>query len=343
MLASSSLSSMSCYSHNPFQALQDMFALKIKEVDNFLSESIYASVKELPLISQHIIQSGGKRIRPLLTLASASLCGYSGKDDVTLAACVELLHTATLLHDDVVDESPLRRGTPTAHTLWGNQRSILTGDFLFSKLFQVLVQHGNLTVLNLFSTISQTIIEGEMLQINARNNPTLTEAEYIQIIQSKTAVLFGLALELGTLLAANNITNAQKKALTDYANAIGIVFQITDDLLDYMADEPKLGKSIGNDFFEGQITLPLIYLLQAFDQESDERSKLNALLLGGTPTPDDFMWVKRQMRVHEIKSKIMDISLSYGKMAENALIDFPDTPLRTLFLSLPNYIINRCN
>lgn len=326
---------------NPISELQDMFQAKLLLVDAFLDKSAYSTVKELPLISKHIIRSGGKRIRPLLTLASASLCGYEGDDDISIAACVELLHTATLLHDDVIDESPLRRNAKTAHVVWGNQRSILTGDFLFSKLFQVLVEYGNLEILNLFSGVSQTIIEGEMLQINERNNPNITEEEYLKIAEAKTSVLFGLALELGAKLA--NASHAQLNALTLYARAIGTAFQIIDDLLDYMADEPVLGKSVGNDLLEGQVTLPLIYLLQSLPSASNEKLSLIKMLESGKQSADDFAWVKQLMIKFKIKDQILKTAHVYAKQAEEALVIFPESSLKELFLRLPAYIINRCN
>jgi octaprenyl-diphosphate synthase len=327
---------------NPLQALEELFSDKIHQVNQLLYKSAYSKVSTLPLISSHIIGSGGKRIRPLLTLAAAQLCGYTNGDrDVHMAACIEFLHTATLLHDDVVDESLLRRGEPTAHTIWGNQMSVLTGDFLFVKLFGLLVQDGCLDVLKLFVKTTQTIIEGEVLQINARTLSTLKREDYFAIIKAKTAVLFGAALELGGMVA--KATPYQMVALQNYANNIGVAFQLIDDTLDYTSEQPVLGKPIGNDFFEGQITLPLIILLEKLNSKSQLLAEVQSILQNLEKDVTDFKRIQGLIYEYDVVSSIYREAESLSEKARKALDVFPSSFLKEALLQLTYFVINRCN
>ena len=340
MLASTSIATRQDL--NPLNELACLFLDKIKCVDTILQENAYSEVSELPLISSHIIESGGKRIRPLLTLAAAQLCGDSvGDRAVTMAACVEFLHTATLLHDDVVDESLLRRGKPTAHTLWGNQMSVLTGDFLFAKLFQLLVQDGSLDILNLFVQTTQKIIEGEVLQISAKATTLVSREDYFGIIQSKTAVLFESALELGGIVAKGTVD--QITGLKSYAYNLGMAFQLIDDVLDYTADESGLGKPIGNDFFEGQVTLPLIILLERMAGVSRSLERLQQTIVKINRDQADLKWVKILLSEYEVIPSIKTLAEEYADKARHALEVFPNSQLKDILMQLTYFVINRCN
>lgn len=327
---------------NPLDELAVLFLNKINRVDTILQENAYSEVAVLPLISSHIIESGGKRIRPLLTLAAADLCGYSmGERDIKMAACIEFLHTATLLHDDVVDESLLRRGKPTAHTVWGNQMSVLTGDFLFAKLFQLLVQDGALDILHLFVQTTQKIIEGEVLQISAKATASVTREEYFSIIQSKTAVLFETSLVLGGRVA--NGTDEQIESLKSYAYNLGMSFQLIDDCLDYTAEEAGLGKSIGNDFFEGQITLPLIVLLEKVRSESPTLVRLTETISKAERDAEDLKWVQTLLEECKVIPYIKTLAKDYAEDARHALGPFSDSALKAILVRLTHFMINRCN
>ena len=217
----------------------------------------------IPQLAAHIVAAGGKRLRPLLTLACARLCGYGGERHVKLAACVEFIHTATLLHDDVVDESLLRRGLASANAVFGNQASVLVGDFLFARAFQLMVEDGSLEVLSILSRAAATIAEGEVLQLVTQNDLATSEARYLDVIRGKTAALFAAACEVGAVVADR--PDAEAAALAEFGMNLGIAFQLVDDALDYAADQSVLGKTVGDDFREGKITLPVLVAYQAGD------------------------------------------------------------------------------
>jgi octaprenyl-diphosphate synthase len=222
----------------------------------------------IPQLAAHIVAAGGKRLRPLLTLASARLCGYPDQAGcarhVDLAACVEFIHTATLLHDDVVDESQLRRGLASANAVFGNKASVLVGDFLFARAFQLMVDDGSLQVLAILSKAAATIAEGEVLQLVTQNDLATTEARYLEVVQGKTAALFAAACQVGAVVADRPQTDGA--ALAEYGMKLGIAFQLVDDALDYVSDEATLGKTIGDDFREGKITLPVLLAFNAGDE-----------------------------------------------------------------------------
>ncbi|MFT6105659.1 MAG: octaprenyl-diphosphate synthase, partial [Paracoccaceae bacterium] len=217
----------------------------------------------IPEVTAHLVEAGGKRLRPMLTLAAARMCGYDGPYHIHLAATVEFIHTATLLHDDVVDESGKRRGRPTANLLWDNKSSVLVGDYLFARSFQLMVETGSLTVLDILANASATIAEGEVLQLTAAQDLTTDEGIYLQIVRGKTAALFAAATEVGGIIA--NAPARQVEALRVYGDALGISFQIVDDLLDYGGDAEATGKNIGDDFRERKLTLPLIKAIAKAD------------------------------------------------------------------------------
>ncbi|MCP5322407.1 MAG: polyprenyl synthetase family protein [Candidatus Paracaedibacteraceae bacterium] len=337
-----SIAASECLTTNPLLELADLFADKIVQVDQLLKKRAYSVIPALPLVSSHIIESGGKRIRPLLTLAAARLCGYTeGDRDIRLAACIEFLHTATLLHDDVIDESPLRRGKPTAQHIWGNQMSILTGDFLFAKLFELLVEDGALDVLKLMVEASQKIIEGEVLQLGTKAKSFVSKEDYFTIIEAKTAVLFGAALELGALAA--NASSEQINALRVYAHNIGMAFQLIDDMLDYTADEPVLGKQIGNDFFEGQVTLPIIILYEKIETNPKLLEKLTAVITNLDRSKVDFQWVRGLLIQANVFSVIEKNAYNFAEQAREALSVFKNSSLKKTLIDLTYFVVNRCN
>ena len=238
------------------QRLHDIVADDMAAVNREIVARMSSEVPLIPELAGRIVAAGGKRVRPLLTLATSRMCGYEGKNHIELAACVEFIHTATLLHDDVVDESKLRRGGASANAMFGNSASVLVGDFLFSRSFQLMVQIGSLEVLNILSSASATIAEGEVLQLSTANNPDTTVDEYYEVIRGKTAALFAAAARVGPVLAGRSEADAE--ALEAYGINLGLAFQIVDDVLDYNADQKALGKSIGDDFREGKVTLPVL-------------------------------------------------------------------------------------
>ncbi|MGZ0186729.1 MAG: polyprenyl synthetase family protein [Alphaproteobacteria bacterium] len=253
---------------NALDRLADLVSDDMAAVNRLIVERMHSPVPMIPQLAGHIVAAGGKRLRPLLTLAAARMCGYGGDHHVGLAACVEFIHTATLLHDDVVDESALRRGRDSANAIFGNQASVLVGDFLFSRSFQLMVDAGSLEVLAILANAAATIAEGEVLQLTTANDPATTEEAYYAVIRGKTAALFAAAARVGAVVAGRPKTDAD--ALDAYGMNLGLAFQIVDDVLDYDADQAALGKTVGDDFREGKATLPI---LLAYERGSaDERA-----------------------------------------------------------------------
>ena len=236
--------------------------------NELIVERMDSPVALIPQLAAHLVAAGGKRLRPLLTLAAARLCGYEGPRHVRLAACVEFIHTATLLHDDVVDDSHLRRGLASANAVFGNKASVLVGDFLFARAFQLMVEDGSLRVLEILSQAAATIAEGEVLQLQTQNDLSTPISRYLDVIRGKTAALFEAACEVGAVVADRPA--AEARALRDYGASLGMAFQLVDDALDYAADQATLGKTVGDDFREGKITLPVLAAYAAGD--SDERA-----------------------------------------------------------------------
>lgn len=252
----------------PLELLLQKLKPGMNAVNALILDRMQSDIPLIPELAGHLIAGGGKRIRPLLTLASAALFGYQGDRHYRLSACVEFIHTATLLHDDVVDESDQRRGKASANAVFGNEAAVLVGDFLFSRSFQLMVEDGSLDVLRILSNASAIIAEGEVLQLSTANDISTTEEQYFRVIGAKTAELFAAACEVGAVVA--NATPEQCKAMRDYGMYLGIAFQISDDVLDYGADEVRLGKSLGDDFKEGKMTLPVLKALEKATPE--ERS-----------------------------------------------------------------------
>ena len=247
--------------NSAFLELKNLLSKKLHKVETLIQQKLKSDVELIEKMSDHHLSSGGKRLRALLTLGSAKLTGFKEQvRDINLAACVELIHSATLLHDDVIDESKLRRGSKTTNSIWGNQSSILVGDYLLSRCFEIMVEDGDLEILKLLSSTSAKIAQGEVMQLQHKGEADLLEETYIDIINLKTASLFSAATKTGACLSKSN--DKEKKALESYGKNLGLAFQIADDALDYYAKEKLFGKEIGKDFFEGKATLPLISVFQ---------------------------------------------------------------------------------
>jgi len=315
---------------------QDMTACNQAIVDRMDSP-----VELIPQLGAHIVAAGGKRLRPLLTLATARMCGYPAAPaalrHVNLAACVEFIHTATLLHDDVVDDSMLRRGLASANAVFGNKASVLVGDFLFARAFQLMVADGSLPVLAILSRAAATIAEGEVLQLATQNDLTTSEAQYLDVVMGKTAALFAAACQVGAVVADR--PEAEEKALAEYGMKLGIAFQLVDDALDYAADQATLGKTVGDDFREGKLTLPVLVAYAAADDV--ERAFWHRTIADGSQTDAD---LDRAMAIMERRGAItatFERARGYAREAREALDVFPASEIRTLLQDVTEYTISR--
>jgi len=270
---------------NSYLRLKNLVGSRLDEVSQRIKYKLASEINLIHKMTEYHVKSGGKRIRPLLTLASAKLCGYkNGNRDINLAACIELIHNATLLHDDVIDNSNLRRGVKTANSVWGNQSSILVGDYLFSRCFEMMVEDGSQEILKLLSSTSSRIAQGEVLQLECKGEIDLLEETYFNIINMKTAALFAAAAKVGACLGNKN--KKEKDALESYGKNLGLAFQIADDALDYFSSKKIFGKEIGKDFYEGKTTLPLIIIFQRGN--SEERTFLKEIFKKKKRNEDDF-------------------------------------------------------
>ena len=290
----------------------------------------------IPEVTKHLVDAGGKRLRPLLTLAAARMCGYDGDDHIKLAATVEFIHTATLLHDDVVDESGQRRGRPTANLLWDNKSSVLVGDYLFARAFQLMVETENLRVLNILSNAAATIAEGEVLQLTAAQNLGTTEDIYRQVVRGKTAALFSAATEVGAVIAGRSELEVQ--ALFDYGDAIGIAFQIVDDLLDYWGGT-GIGKNVGDDFRERKLTLPVIKAVTKANAE--ERAFWVRTIEKGNQEDGDLEHAIMLLNKHETLMDTRAEAHAWIAKARQALVTMPEHPIRDMLDDLADYIVAR--
>ena len=291
----------------------------------------------IPQVTAHLIEAGGKRLRPMLTLATARLCGYAGPYHVHLAATVEFIHTATLLHDDVVDESARRRGRPTANLLWDNKSSVLVGDYLFSRSFQLMVETGSLRVMDILANASATIAEGEVLQLTAAQDLATTESIYLQVVRGKTAALFSAATEVGGVIAG--APEHQVRALFTYGDALGVAFQIVDDLLDYGGSSAAIGKNTGDDFRERKLTLPVI---KAVAQATPvERAFWVRVIEKGDQRDGDLDMAMQIMDRHGAMAAARSDALRYAEMARAALGVLPEDPLRGMLEDLADFVVQR--
>ena len=317
--------------------LRELVAEDLARVNELVLERTHSRVPLIPELAGHLIAGGGKRLRPMLTLAASRMCGCSGRDPVILAVSVEFIHTATLLHDDVVDESGLRRGSATANALWGNEASVLVGDFLFSRAFQCMVEAGNLKVLQILSNASALIAEGEVMQLLTANDTTTTEDAYLDVVDAKTATLFAAACRVGPVLAGR--PHAEEEALASYGRNLGVAFQLVDDVLDFSARESALGKHIGDDFREGKITLPVVLAYRRGSE--DERSFWRRTMEDREQEAADLDHALGLLDRHGALTATRERARHYGAIARDALAIFPASAAKTALLHAVDFCMER--
>ncbi|MGE4352234.1 MAG: polyprenyl synthetase family protein [Bdellovibrionales bacterium] len=319
------------------EALTELVSDDLAAVNQLILQRMESHVPLIPQLAAHIIASGGKRLRPVLALACTRLCGYAGERHRKLAAAIEFIHTATLLHDDVVDSSELRRGLPSAHMLFGNQPSILVGDFLFSRSFQLMVEDGSIDVLRILSNASAVISEGEVLQLTAQNDCTTSEQAYLEIVRAKTAELFAAACRVGAVIAGRPA--AEEEALRTFGLNLGIAFQITDDVLDYAASQERLGKTVGDDFYEGKMTLPVILAMHRGNEA--ERAFWHRTINEQNQQEGDLAFAQDILRRHGALRDCMDRARHYGAIARDSLGLFKDSAYKSALLDVVDFTVNR--
>ena len=311
---------------------------RMLKVNNMIIEKMKSEIPLISDIASYILNSGGKRLRPILALASAKLLNYEGPlNDIFLASAIELIHTATLLHDDVVDDSKTRRGYKTANGLWGNQSTILVGDFLFSRAFELMVETKSLDVLKTLSYASCKISEGEIYQLISQNNPQTSKKEYIKIITGKTSELFSAACKAGAIIATNDIKKIY--ALETYGKNLGIAYQLIDDALDYNADPIKLGKSIGDDFKTGKVSLPIIIAWEA--STSEEQKFWNRVIREMDQEKNDFNTAKNIINKYDGLTKTIELANFYAQNAISSLSAFKDSEIKSSFIEAAKFASNR--
>ncbi|WP_136644695.1 polyprenyl synthetase family protein [Tabrizicola sp. YIM 78059] len=322
----------------PQDRLAEWLAEDMAAVNALIRERMASEhAPRIPQVTAHLIEAGGKRLRPMLTLAAARMLGYQGTDHRKLAATVEFIHTATLLHDDVVDESKRRRGRPTANLLWDNKSSVLVGDYLFSRSFQLMVETGNLRVLDILANASATIAEGEVLQLTAAQDLRTDEAIYLQVIRGKTAALFSAATEVGGVIAG--APEAEVRALFDYGDALGIAFQMVDDILDYGGQDAVIGKNTGDDFRERKLTLPVIKAVAKATAE--ERAFWHRVIEQGDQREGDLEMAMTILSRHGAIAAAREDAIAWAGRARAALDNLPAHQLRALLSDLADFVIER--
>ena len=306
-------------------------------VNRLILSRVGSDVEMIPEIARHLIDSGGKRLRPMLTLATATLCDYRGEGDVKLAAAVEFMHTATLLHDDVVDDSEMRRGKLAARMLWGNEASVLVGDFLLGQAFKMMVEVGSLHALDVLSTAATVIAEGEVMQLAFAKNTETTEDEYLQVVRGKTAALFAAACEVGPIIAGKS--KAEQAACRSYGTNLGIAFQLIDDALDYGGVASKLGKNTGDDFREGKITLPVVLSYRRGNEA--ERAFWKRCLEQGQHGDTELAEAMTLVKKHRAIEDTIERARHYGAMARDALALFPESAIKSALIETVDFCISR--
>ena len=324
--------------NNSYFDLKNSVEDKLILVEEKIKNKLSSEVDLVQKMCDYHLTTGGKRLRALLTLGSSKLCGYlKGGRDINLAACVELIHGATLLHDDVIDNSDIRRGKKTTNLIWGNQSSILAGDYLLSRCFEMMVEDGNLEVLKLLSSTSAKIAQGEILQLQHKGEVDMLEETYLKIISSKTAVLFSAATKVGAILSEKN--NKEKEALEFYGKNLGLTFQIADDALDYNSQINSFGKKVGNDFFEGKITLPIILL---FQRSSDsEKKQLESIFKQDIRSADDLTIILGLISKYKIIPQCYKKAEHFINLASNSLSIFKDSEEKKIFENLTSFSLER--
>lgn len=326
-------------SQKPHDRLAEALSGDMAEVNALIRARMASEhAPRIPEVTAHLVEAGGKRLRPMLTLAAARMCGYQGDNHVKLAATVEFIHTATLLHDDVVDESEKRRGRPTANLLWDNKSSVLVGDYLFARSFQLMTETNNIRVLRILSDAAATIAEGEVLQMTAAQDLRTTEEIYLQVVRGKTAALFSAATEVGGVIA--EMDEPQVQALFDYGDALGIAFQIVDDLLDYWGSDAT-GKNVGDDFRERKLTLPVIKAVALGDDE--ERMFWKRTIEKGRQEEGDLEHAIALLNKHGTLEATRAEANDWVAKARAALATLPVHPIRDMLDELAHYVVARVN
>ena len=324
--------------NNSYFQLKESVDEKLFLVEEKIKSKLTSDVELVQKMTNYHIQTGGKRLRALLTLGSAKLCGYSkGGRDINLAACVELIHSATLMHDDVIDLGDIRRGERTPNSIWGNQSSILIGDYLLSRCFEIMVEDGNLEILKLLSSTSAQIAQGEVLQLQHKGEVDMLEETYLKIISSKTAALFAAATKVGAILS--NTENREKNALDFYGKNIGLTFQIADDTLDYNSELKIFGKKIGKDFFEGKITLPIILLFQKIN--SLEKQKLDSFFKQDSRSESDLSFTLGLIKKYNIINECYKKADYFINLASNSLSIFKECEEKIILEKLTSFSLER--
>ena len=318
--------------------LRDSVEEKLVLTEEKIKSKLASDVELVQKMTDYHIETGGKRLRALLTLGAAKLCGYSkGSRDINLAACVELIHSATLMHDDVIDEGIMRRGKATLNKVWDNQSSVLIGDYLLSRCFEMMVEDGNLEVLKLLSSTSSKIAQGEVLQLQHKGEVDMLEETYLKIISAKTAELFAAATKVGAILS--NVDLKEKKALEFYGRNLGLTFQIADDTLDYNSELKLFGKKIGQDFFEGKITLPIILLFQKLNPL--EKKLLKEIFNKELRIEEDFYKVISLIKKYKVIEECYQKAQHYINLASNSLTVFKDSKEKEIFKNLTSFSLTR--
>ncbi len=325
--------------NDSFEEFYNWLQKDLNQVNKIILESLETDSSLITELSNHIIGSGGKRIRPLLTLATARLCHYSGNRHLTLASVIEFIHTATLLHDDVVDGSKKRRGKKTANFIWGNKSSILVGDFLLSKAFKILINDGSLKCIDIVSNVSEKISFGEVKQLMSIGKLNVSESDYLEIIGFKTAELFSAACQLSSEISEIDFT--KKKSLKDFGYFLGIAYQIIDDTLDYFSEEKISGKEIGNDFKENKMTLPLILFFKRGNKK--EKNLIQHMVQNKKLNDSDFNWVSEKMKNYDILDDCLQKARHFSIMAKDSLGTFPDNEEKRKLINLVNFLTHRKN
>ena len=324
--------------NNSYLELKKSVEDKLVMVDEKIEQKLQSNVDLVKKMSSYHLNTGGKKLRALITLGTSKLCGYyKGSRDVNFAACVELIHSATLMHDDVIDNGEIRRGKKTLNMIWGNQSSILVGDYLLSRCFEMMVEDGNLEILKLLSSTSSLISQGEILQLQHRGNVDMLEETYLKIISNKTAALFLAAAKIGPIMTGKE--NKYKDALESYGKNLGLTFQIADDTLDYNSDLKIFGKNIGNDFFEGKVTLPIILLFQKIND--NEKKLIKDFFIKKNRNENDFKKVLELIKNYNIINECYKKAEHYINLASNSLNIFENSTEKDILRNLTTFSLER--
>jgi octaprenyl-diphosphate synthase len=327
------------YARASIEPLVELVRADMERVNQLILSKAGSDVEMIPEVARHLIDSGGKRLRPMLTLAAAQMCGYDGEYHVMLAASVEFMHTATLLHDDVVDESDMRRGKPAARMVWGNQASVLVGDFLLGQAFRMMVETGSLGALNVLSQAAAVIAEGEVLQLSTARNLDTNEDEYLAVVRAKTAALFSAAAEVGPIIAGSSKPTIS--AFRSYGTNLGLAFQLIDDALDYGGSAAVLGKNVGDDFREGKVTLPVVL---AYRRGTDrERELWREALVEGLTDDERLAEAMQLMRKYDAIADTVARARHYAEIAHDALAPMKGGRHKDALIEVLEFCVSRAN